>query len=59
MKLDDKEYGKSTQNPILLNSIQASLEYISNLITDERGLHLIAQRKGSSAGSNSKKPVDI
>jgi hypothetical protein len=53
-----EDYGKSKSNPILLNSIQSSLEYISSLVTREKGLHLIAHRIGSVSSSSIKKPID-
>jgi len=52
--MDITTYGKSLDNPILLNSIRASLAYLNNLVTDQ-GLHIIYHRLGSILGQN---PVD-
>lgn len=52
--IPDKTYGRSPDNPVLLNSVQLSLEYMNNLVTTE-GLHIVYHRLGSSFTEN---PVD-
>lgn len=42
----DKLYGRAPDNPVLLNSVQLSLEYMNNLVTTE-GLHIVYHRIGS------------
>lgn len=50
MKINEN-YGKSIDNPVLLNSIPASIIYLNNLVTD-KGYHIYYHRIGSRSGND-------
>ncbi|HPR13680.1 MAG TPA: hypothetical protein PLV06_14935 [Bacteroidales bacterium] len=50
MKISEN-YGKSIVNPVLLNSIPASIIYLNNLVTDQ-GYHIYYHRIGSKFGND-------
>ena len=46
-----ENYGKSIDNPVLLNSIPASIIFLNNLVTD-KGYHIFYHRIGSRHGKD-------
>lgn len=56
MKKSDSNsfYGKTPDSPVLLNSIELSMRYLNNLVTED-GLHIVYHRVGSLFGD---KPID-
>jgi hypothetical protein len=55
--INKKTYGKNIDNPVLLNSVETSLAYLENLVTQKKGYHIIFHRIGSQ--STNDKPVDV
>jgi hypothetical protein len=47
ISINEDGYGKSPDNPVLLNSINSNLRFLENLVTAEHGYHLLAHRAGS------------
>jgi hypothetical protein len=53
----NQAYGKSPENPILLNSIPSSRFYLNHLLTSE-GYHLVYHRPGSLPNTKFEHPID-
>jgi hypothetical protein len=46
-----ENYGKCVENPVVLNSIPASIIFLNNLVTD-KGYHIVYHRQGSVSWAN-------
>jgi hypothetical protein len=46
-------YGKCLKNPIQLNSIDSSIQFLESLVTEDDGYYIIAHRKYSKTFSGS------
>jgi hypothetical protein len=56
MSSTQTSYGHTIENPILVNDIQTSMDYLRNLVTD-KGFHILFHRY-SSISTGKGKPID-